>query len=110
MKPPRTRPTLLFRLVVPATVIFILTVLALIASLFGDPDAPVARWLDTHGNQLLLWEFVGVIVLSFLAMAVDRWRTLRGIDEVPFQQSMGSDAANPRSSTSDASNSSVETS
>lgn len=94
MKPPRTKPSLLFRLIVPATVIFILTVLALIASVFSDPHAPVARWLEANGNQLLLWEFVGVLVLAFLAMAVDRVRTLRGIDEGRLTSSDSADDQN----------------
>ena len=81
MKPPQTKPSLFFRLIVPATVVFILTILALIASLFGDPNAPVSQWLDANGNSLLLWEFVVVLTISFLAMAVDRRRTLRGIEE-----------------------------
>ena len=84
MKRPQTKPALLFRLVVPVTVVFILTILALIACLFGDPNAPVSRWLNEHGNQLLIVEFVAVIVLSLLAMVVDRVRTLRGIEEEPF--------------------------
>lgn len=84
MKRPQTKPALLFRLVVPVTVAFILTILALIACLFGDPNAPVSKWLNEHGNQLLIVEFVAVIVLSLLAMVVDRVRTLRGIEEEPF--------------------------
>lgn len=86
MKPPRTRPSLLFRLIVPVTVVFIMTVLALIASLFGNPDAPVSQWLDVWGNRLLLWEFVAVLVVSLLAMTIDRVRTLRGLDEAPVQR------------------------
>lgn len=81
MKPPVTRPSLFFRLVIPATVVFILTILSLIAALFGDAKAPVSVWLDAHGNQILLWEFVVVVVLSGLAMTIDRWRTLNGIEE-----------------------------
>ncbi|GAB5439829.1 MAG: hypothetical protein Fues2KO_01780 [Fuerstiella sp.] len=84
MKPPRTKPSLLFRLIVPATSVFIITILALIASVFGDPDAPVSRWLDRNGSSLLLGEFVAVVVLSILAMFVDRMRTLRGQDEQPI--------------------------
>ena len=81
MKPPRTKPTVFFRLIVPATVVFILTILSLIATLFGNPEAPVAKWLEANGNHLLLGEFVVVILLSLLAMIIDRRRTLQGIDE-----------------------------
>jgi len=85
MKPPRTKPSLLFRLIVPATVVFILTILSLIASVFGNPDAPVSKWLEANGNALLFWEFIVVVVLSVLAMTVDRVRTLQGRDEEQVQ-------------------------
>ena len=78
MRGPGSRPSLLFKLVVPATAIFAITVLALIAVIFSDPRAPLAQFLDRHGNTLLLAEFVVVIVLSLLAMTVDRIQTLRG--------------------------------
>lgn len=75
---PSTSPTSwLFRLVVPATAVFILTVMALIASVFGDPDAPAAQWLDQNGNELLMWEFIVVMALAVLAMAGDRRRLLQ---------------------------------
>ena len=79
MRGPGSRPSLLFRLVVPATSIFIVTILSLIAVLFSDERAPVARFLNRHGNTLLTVELIVVVVLAFVAMAVDRWRTLRDI-------------------------------
>ncbi|MCP4785025.1 MAG: hypothetical protein GY903_17635 [Fuerstiella sp.] len=93
MKPPQTRPSFLFRLVIPATVIFILTILALIASIFGDPQAPVSQWLEAHGDDLLIWELIAVLVVAVLAMTVDRWRSLHGIEEAPVapSQPTGSD-------------------
>ncbi|MFN9720008.1 MAG: hypothetical protein ACK58L_15020 [Planctomycetota bacterium] len=77
MRGPGSKPSLLFKLVVPSTAVFAMTVLALIAVVFSDPRAPVARFLDRHGNALLLAEFVVVIVLSMLAMTVDRIQTIR---------------------------------
>ncbi|MEZ6059763.1 MAG: hypothetical protein R3C19_05325 [Planctomycetaceae bacterium] len=77
MKRPGSPPGLLFRLIVPATAVFVVTILATIACLFGDPRAPVARWFEAHVNKLLLGELVAVVVLSLLAMTVDRIRTLR---------------------------------
>ena len=71
----------MFRLIVPVTAVFILTILALIASVFGDPDAPVSIWLDAHGNALLFWEFIAVVAMSLLAMTIDRVRMLFGRDE-----------------------------
>ncbi len=77
MNRPGSRPGLLFQLVVPATAVFVVTVLSLIAVLFSDPRAPLAQLLDRHGNQLLLAELVVVLLLALVAMAVDRWRTLQ---------------------------------
>lgn len=77
MRGPGSPASLLFRLVVPATAIFIVTVMSLIAVVFSDQRAPVAKFLNEYGTRLLVIEFVAVIGLSFLAMAVDRIRTLR---------------------------------
>lgn len=77
MRGPGSRPSLLFKLVVPATGIFSITVLSMIAVLFSDQRAPLAQLLNKHGNTLLAVEFVVVIVLSLLAMTVDRIQTLR---------------------------------
>ena len=92
MKPPQTRPSLLFRLVIPATVVFILTILALIASLFGDPRAPISQWLEAHGDELLIWEFVVVLVVCLLAMTIDRWRISQGIEEAPIVPPQATDS------------------
>lgn len=85
MKPPRTRPSLLFRLIIPASAIFVLTILSTIATLFSNPEAPVVKWLNRYGNALLLVEFLVLVVLIVAAMAVDRSRTKRGIDEEPVK-------------------------
>ena len=85
MKTPRTKPSLLFRLIVPVTIVFIMTILILIAVLFGNPEAPISKWLHANGNHILFYELIAVVVLSIVAMAVDRFNTLRGIDEEPFQ-------------------------
>jgi hypothetical protein len=77
MRGPGSKPSLLFKLLIPATAIFIVTILSMIAILFSDERAPVAIFLNRHGNSLLAAEFVAVMVLSFLAMAVDRLQTLR---------------------------------
>jgi hypothetical protein len=77
MKRPGSPASLLFRLVVPACAAFIFTILVMIASIFGDPQAPVSRWFDRHMGALLTVEFVATMVLALLAMTVDRIRTLR---------------------------------
>ncbi len=74
-----------------------MTILSLIASIFGDPAAPMAKWLDAHGNALLLWEFIAIIVIGIAAMSFDRFRTLRGKDEEPFEAIGESEATSPSS-------------
>lgn len=86
MRGPGSKPSLLFQLVIPATAVFVITILSLIAVVFSDPRAPVAQWLNQHGNKLLMVEFVVVIILSILAMAVDRIQTLRQIKQDSLQQ------------------------
>jgi len=79
MRGPGTPASLLFKLIIPATAVFIVTIMALIAVVFSDQRAPVARFLNEYGTTLLVAEFVVVTGLSFLAMTVDRIRTLRQI-------------------------------
>ncbi len=88
MRGPGSKPSLLFQLVIPATSIFAITVLSMIAILFSDERAPLARWLNKNGNSLLAAEFVVVIVLSVLAMTVDRMQTLRRLKDEQVQSSL----------------------
>jgi hypothetical protein len=91
MRGPGSKTSFLFRLIVPVTAVFIVTVLALIAVLFGDQRAPLSRWLNDYGNTLLLVEFAVVLVLSFLAMAWDRWQILRSPKDTPTPSDSTSD-------------------
>ncbi|RLT20980.1 MAG: hypothetical protein DWI29_02835 [Planctomycetota bacterium] len=77
MRGPGAPASLLFKLIVPATAIFIVTIMSLIAVVFSDQRAPLAKFLNEYGAKLLVVEFVAVMGLSFLAMTVDRIRTLR---------------------------------
>ena len=61
MRGPGSKPSLLFQLVIPATAVFVITILSLIAVVFSDPRAPLAQLLNRHGNTLLVGEFVVVI-------------------------------------------------
>jgi hypothetical protein len=57
--------------------LFVVTILALIAGIFGDPQAPAARLLDRWAGWLLGGEVVGILTCGFLALATDRRQTLR---------------------------------
>lgn len=77
MRGPGAATSLIFKLIVPATALFIVTVMSLIAAVYSDQRAPVAKFLNQHGTKLLIAEFLAVMGLSFLAMTVDRIQTLR---------------------------------
>lgn len=80
-------------MVVPVCAVFILIILAMIASIFGDPRAPVTQWLDRHGGTLLMVTFSATMVLALLAMTVDRIRTLRAASgEVPGERAAADEA------------------
>lgn len=79
MRGPGSKPSLLFQLVIPATGLFVITILSMIAVVFSDQRAPIAQWLNANGNSLLIIEFVVVIILSVMAMVADRIQTLNQI-------------------------------
>jgi preprotein translocase subunit SecG len=54
--------------------IFVLTVLALVASTFGNDRAPLARLLDSHGTLLIVIEVAAILLVGLLALVVDRSR------------------------------------
>ncbi len=67
------RPNLFFRLVIVAGCVFLVTIFALVATIFGDPESPVARFLNKHGGTLIAAEVAATLLLGLLAMAVDRF-------------------------------------
>lgn len=83
--PPATDPpqpvSLLFRLTAFAGIAFVVTIFALIATIFGDTRSPVARWLNRNVGALLAVEVAAILVIGFAAMAQDRRQTLRERNE-----------------------------
>lgn len=65
-----------FPLTVLFSGMFIVTILALVAGIFGDPQAPLAQFLDRHAGKLLGFEVVAILISGFLALATDRRQTL----------------------------------
>jgi hypothetical protein len=72
---PATR-NVFFPLTVVFSSLFIVTILALVAVLFGDPRAPVALWLDRCASWLLGAEVAGILSAGLAALVVDRRQTL----------------------------------
>ena len=77
--PPHT--SLLFRLTAIAGIVFVVTILALIAIVIGNSQSPGARWLNRHAGSLFAVEVAAILVIGFAAMAQDRRQTLRERDE-----------------------------
>lgn len=67
-----------FRLAAALVLLFVITIFALIAILFGDPQAPIARFLDHYGMQLIIGEMCAILMTGTLAMTVDRWQAVHG--------------------------------
>jgi hypothetical protein len=73
--PQRTNP--FFRLVIPACMVFIVTIFAMVAVPFGNPDAPPARFLDENAGKLIAYEVAAILVLGLAALFLDRRQSLR---------------------------------
>jgi hypothetical protein len=102
MRRPGSPPTFLFRLIIPVTAVFIITIMSMIAVVFSDERAPVAQFLNRHGNTMLMVEFVAVIIVTFVAMAYDRYQTLRAqAEDHGSADSSSSPSASSSSTTGD---------
>jgi len=66
-----------FRLVVFASALFVITIFALVATIFSDPDVPAVQFLNEYGGTLIAGEVIATLLIGFLAMAVDRRQILR---------------------------------
>lgn len=76
MSEPSRRRNPFFALAALASAVFIITILALVAGVFGDSRAPLARLLDRYAGRLIAGEVVVILLTGFLALFVDRRQTL----------------------------------
>lgn len=72
---------ILFRLTAVATSVFVITILAMVAMVLGDTEAPVNVWFGAHGTMVLVIEVAAIVVLGLAAMTADRRETLRAMKE-----------------------------
>lgn len=79
------RPNIFFPSVIIAGFVFVVTILALIAGVMGDGDAPMHKWLNRHGTTLIVCEVAVIGVTGFLALVIDRWQTLRAKPTDPVE-------------------------
>lgn len=78
MRGPGSPASFLFRLIIPLTAAFVITILALIATLFGDERAPFPRLLNRYGNVMLVVEFLAIVVVTLMAIMQDQKRIRAG--------------------------------
>ena len=69
-KPERFNP--FFRLVIVSAGFFVVTILAITATIFGETNSPVPRFLIRHAGTLITVEVLVTLVAGLLALAVDR--------------------------------------
>ena len=67
----------LFSLTAAVTTAFVITILAMISMMLGEPTAPVNLWFEKHGGTLMLVEVIGIVLCGLAAMTADRRETLR---------------------------------
>ncbi len=84
----QTKPTdqppplsFLFRLVIVACGLFVVTIFALVASLLSDSNSSMINFLNRHGSTLIGCEVVGIILLSVIALKFDRSPILRNMKQ-----------------------------
>ncbi|MGQ0637411.1 MAG: hypothetical protein ACT4QC_22625 [Planctomycetaceae bacterium] len=67
---PRRNP--FFPLAAFLSALFVTTILALVAAMFGDPQAPAAGLVEKYAGHVLVAEVVAILVTAWLALVVDR--------------------------------------
>jgi len=72
-----------FPLAAFCSALFVVTIFALVASVFGDPRAPLARLFDRYAGRLFAGEVAAVLVTGFLALFVDRRQTMHFRNDSP---------------------------
>jgi hypothetical protein len=86
MSEPRQRgPGFLFHAAAGATGLFVVTVLAMIATVFGDAEAPINLWLNRYAAGLLLAEVALIAITGVAAMAWDQRKTQHE-QEIPLSR------------------------
>ena len=87
---------ILFNLTALASLAFVVTILASVALLLGDPEAPVNTLFNKHGTTTLLIEVVAIVILGLAAMTADRRETQRAAAATVGPMTEG-DASSPDS-------------
>jgi hypothetical protein len=73
-QPPGERMGFFFRAAVVVGAAFVVTILALVSVVFGDPEAPPVRFLNAYGGRLIGAEVVLLLAAVLAGMIQDRPR------------------------------------
>ena len=68
-----------FALTAFSTALFVVTILALVAAMLGDPRAPINRFLEAYAGGVIAVEVLAILLTGFVALALDRRQTLAAI-------------------------------
>jgi hypothetical protein len=66
-----------FSLCAALSLAFVITVFALVATMFGNPQSPANKFLDQQGLMLIGLEVGGILISGFAAMVLDQWTSRR---------------------------------
>ncbi len=86
------RQNIFFPLTVLFGTVFIITTLAFMASMLGEPSAPVTVFLFNNAGWMLSLEAGGTIGFGLLALAVDRRQILQETETVAASAAASEDS------------------
>ncbi len=74
------RINVFFRLTVAVSVVFIVTIFAIVAAAFVRGNSPLTQFLQEHGGSLIAAEVAAALFLGLLALIVDQRGIVRPTD------------------------------
>lgn len=93
--PPPISPknNVFFRLLIPLTAAFVVTILALVAGIFSTSTAPVWEFLYQQGGIIIAVEVSAILGVIAIAMTIDRLQYLRALKRQIGNPTDGSDTS-----------------
>lgn len=93
-------PQTLFMLTAVATTVFVITILAMVAMLLGDPDAPVNLWFNRQGATVMTFEVLAIGAFGMSAILFDRREIQRELRQQGLSKNAGERTRPPESTQS----------
>ncbi len=79
-RPPQQH-NVFFRLLIPLSALFVVTILALVACVFSTSPSRIHRFLAEQGGLLITIEVTSILLVAAIAMVVDRIQILRSLNQ-----------------------------